>query len=314
MMRRLGSTATALLSSAMVLLIGLCCGPVPLTVHAQDKAPRLPLPAAQRPLLTPTSRTALPLRGLSPQQAESFRRGGLAKYAIIRTAPAGRVATARFSRGNAAILMPDLHGQRLVGLSSDGKPAGIAYASADAFTLVLKGRAGRAIGTVSMHRNGTLSIAVDPDHDGIADYVEEWQGERSQASYVREGLGERFLAALMAGKLPALRGKRVGLILSGGNIDPTVLGRVIDKGLVHDGRLTRFTATVTDRPGGLAALTRIIADSGASIRDIVHERAFSGPEVFAVSAVCTVETRDHAHVRALHHALKKNGFPLRPGR
>ncbi len=131
---------------------------------------------------------------------------------------------------------------------------------------------------------------------------------------VVEGSAAVPLAALMAGKLPALRGKRVGLILSGGNIDPTVLGRVIDKGLVHDGRLTRFTATVTDRPGGLAALTRIIADSGASIRDIVHERAFSGPEVFAVSAVCTVETRDHAHVRALHHALKKNGFPLRPGR
>jgi threonine dehydratase len=79
---------------------------------------------------------------------------------------------------------------------------------------------------------------------------------------------------------------------------------------VHDGRLTRFTATVTDRPGGLAELTRVIADGGASIQDVVHERAFSGPDVFAVNAVCTVETRDHAHVAALHRALKKHGFPV----
>ncbi len=127
---------------------------------------------------------------------------------------------------------------------------------------------------------------------------------------VVEGSAAVPLAALMAGKLPELRGRRVALILSGGNIDPSVLSRVIQKGLVHDGRLTRFTVTVTDRPGGLAALARAIADCGASIQDIVHERAFSGADVFAVSAVCTVETRDHAHVAALHRALKKAGFPL----
>ena len=127
---------------------------------------------------------------------------------------------------------------------------------------------------------------------------------------VVEGSAAVPLAALMAGKLPELRGRRVALILSGGNIDPSVLGRVINKGLVHDGRLTRFTVTVNDRPGGLAELTRVIADCGASIQEIVHERAFSGPDVFAVHAICTVETRDHAHVAALHRALRKHGFPI----
>ena len=127
---------------------------------------------------------------------------------------------------------------------------------------------------------------------------------------VVEGSAAVPLAALMADQLPQLRGKRVALILSGGNIDPSVLGRVISKGLVHDGRLTRFTATVTDRPGGLAELTRVIADCGASIQDVVHERAFSETDVFAVHAICTVETRDHAHVASLHRALKKHGFPL----
>jgi len=125
-----------------------------------------------------------------------------------------------------------------------------------------------------------------------------------------EGAGAVPLAALMAGQLPALRGRRVALVVSGGNIDPAVLSRVIGKGLVHDGRLTRFTAKVSDRPGGLAELTRVIADCGASIQDIVHDRAFSGPDVYAAHAVCTVETRDRAHIAALHRALRKNGFPL----
>jgi threonine dehydratase len=127
---------------------------------------------------------------------------------------------------------------------------------------------------------------------------------------VVEGAAAAPLAAMMAGKLPELSGKKVVLAVCGGNIDPAILSRVIEKGLVHDGRLTRFTAVISDRPGGLAQLTRVIAESGASIKDIAHDRAFSGPDVSAVNAVCTVETRDHTHIAALRRALKKNGFPL----
>jgi threonine dehydratase len=100
------------------------------------------------------------------------------------------------------------------------------------------------------------------------------------------------------------------LVVCGGNIDPAILSRVIEKGLVRDGRLTRFTAKISDRPGGLAELSRVIAAAGASIKDVAHDRAFSGPDVSAVHAVCTVETRDRKHVAALHRALKKAGFPL----
>jgi threonine dehydratase len=127
---------------------------------------------------------------------------------------------------------------------------------------------------------------------------------------VVEGAAAAPLAALMAGLLPELKGKRVVLVVCGGNIDPSVLSRVIEKGLVHGGRLTRFTVTISDRPGGLAELARVIGACGASIKDIDHDRAFSGPDVSAVNAVCTVETRDHAHIRELHRALRKNGFPL----
>lgn len=127
---------------------------------------------------------------------------------------------------------------------------------------------------------------------------------------VVEGAAAAPLAALMSGLLPELRGKKVVLTLCGGNIDPAVLSRLIEKGLVHDGRLTRFTAIISDRPGGLAELARVVAESGASIKDIEHDRAFSGPDVSAVNAVCTVETRDHAHARAVRRAVARAGFLL----
>lgn len=126
---------------------------------------------------------------------------------------------------------------------------------------------------------------------------------------VVEGAAAAPLAALLSGALPELRGKRVVLTVCGGNIDPAILSRVIELGLVHDGRLARFTVRISDRPGGLAELARLIAATGASIRDIAHDRAFSGADVSAVNAVCTVETRDRAHIRELHRALRKHGFP-----
>lgn len=127
---------------------------------------------------------------------------------------------------------------------------------------------------------------------------------------VVEGAAATPLAVMMSGQLSRLRGRRVALVVGGGNIDPAILSRVIEKGLVHDGRLTRFTARISDRPGGLAELSRVIASSGASIKDIAHDRAFSGADVSAVNVLCTVETRDRAHIAALHRALKKSGFRL----
>ena len=127
---------------------------------------------------------------------------------------------------------------------------------------------------------------------------------------VVEGAAVTPLAAMMAGLLPELKGKRVVLVTCGGNIDPTILSRVIEKGLVRDGRINRFTAIISDRPGGLAAFTRVLASCGASVKDIDHYRSFSGPDVSAVTAVCTVETRDHSHIRDLHRELRLHGFPV----
>ena len=124
---------------------------------------------------------------------------------------------------------------------------------------------------------------------------------------VVEGAAATPLAACMSGKLKELAGKRVVLLLCGGNIDPNVLSRVIESGLVADGRLGRFTAVISDRPGGLADLAAQIASTGASIKQVVHDRAFASSDVSAVNVLCTVETRDHQHLADLRAKLKSHG-------
>src|SRR5205085_7535220 len=121
---------------------------------------------------------------------------------------------------------------------------------------------------------------------------------------VVEGAAATPLAACLSGQLKDLAGKRVIIIFSGGNIDPNVLSRVIERGLVADGRLCRFTATISDRPGGLADLARQIANCGASIKQVVHERAFASSDVSTVNVLCTVETRNHEHFAELCAHLK----------
>jgi threonine dehydratase len=127
---------------------------------------------------------------------------------------------------------------------------------------------------------------------------------------VVEGAAATPLAACISGKLEQLAGKRVALLICGGNIDPNVLSRVIERGLVADGRLGRFTAVISDRPGGLADLTSLIASTGASIKQVVHDRAFASPDVSAVNVLCTVETRNHQHLAELRALLKSRGVEI----
>jgi len=124
---------------------------------------------------------------------------------------------------------------------------------------------------------------------------------------VVEGAAATTLAACLSGQLPELAGKRVVLLLCGGNIDPNVLSRVIERGLVADGRLSRFTAVISDRPGGLADLTAQIAAIGASIKQVVHDRAFASSDVSAVNVLCTIETRDRAHLDEVLARLQERG-------
>ena len=127
---------------------------------------------------------------------------------------------------------------------------------------------------------------------------------------VVEGAGAAPLAACLGDFLPELKGKTIVLPLCGGNIDMNVLGRVIERGLASDGRLWRFSATISDRPGGLAIFAGLIAEEGASIVDISHDRAFASDDLTKVTVHCIVETRDSNHIEQLRDRLQREGFAV----
>lgn len=130
---------------------------------------------------------------------------------------------------------------------------------------------------------------------------------------VAEGGGAIGLTAILPGGAldkPEYKGKTVVIPICGGNIDTTTLGRVIDRGLAADYRLVRFIATVSDRPGGIAKLTRLLADEGASVKDIYHERSWLHSSVSNVQMRCVVEMRGREHTEALMAALEREGYPV----
>jgi threonine dehydratase len=127
---------------------------------------------------------------------------------------------------------------------------------------------------------------------------------------VVEGGGAVGLAAMLQGALPQLAGRRVVLPLCGGNVDTPVLGRVLERALAADDRLIRFEALVSDRPGGVAALTKGLGDAGVSIKDFFHERAWVSSDAWSVRVKVIVETADRAAGERMFAALKEHGYDV----
>jgi threonine dehydratase len=126
-----------------------------------------------------------------------------------------------------------------------------------------------------------------------------------------EGAGAVALAAVLAGRVP-LRGHDVAvMVLSGGNIDVNLVSRIIDRGLVADGRLARIAVTVPDRPGHLALLTQLVAEAGANVLEVSHRRAFADISVRDVEIVMRLETRGREHVAAIMALLAQHGVAVR---
>jgi threonine dehydratase len=127
---------------------------------------------------------------------------------------------------------------------------------------------------------------------------------------VVEGAGAASFAALLAHP-ERFRGRRVGLVLCGGNIDARLLSQVLMRGLVRSGRLVRFRVGLTDAPGALARVTRIIGEKGGNIVEIYHQRLFQDVPVKLAEVDAVVETRNPSHVAEITAALAAQGFPTR---
>jgi len=122
-----------------------------------------------------------------------------------------------------------------------------------------------------------------------------------------EGAGAAGLAALL--KEPArYAGRNVGLVLCGGNIDPMLLAAIIERGMVRAGRLVRIRVGARDTPGVLARITAIVAEAGANIDEVHHQRAFSTLSAQNVEVELVLQTRNREHVSAVIAALKAHGF------
>ena len=129
--------------------------------------------------------------------------------------------------------------------------------------------------------------------------------------YVVEGGGASGLASLLPSAeldRPDLKGKNIVVPLCGGNIDTTVLGRVLERGLAADDRLKNFVATVSDRPGGIGRLTTLLGDNGASIKDMYHERAFLHTNIDHVHVKVVIECQGREHAQKIEQALIDHGY------
>lgn len=125
---------------------------------------------------------------------------------------------------------------------------------------------------------------------------------------VVEGGGAAGLAAVLFNKLSNLEGKNIAIVISGGNIDPNLLSKIIQRGLAKDGRMVRIRAMMRDRPGELARICQHVAEHGANILEVEHNRAFSNLEVGGVEIDLTLEARGHDHVNHLLKAMSKDGI------
>jgi threonine dehydratase len=128
---------------------------------------------------------------------------------------------------------------------------------------------------------------------------------------VVEGGGAVGIAALLNRRFNVREGEKVVVLLSGGNIDTTLLDRIINMGLHEEGRVFRFWVTVRDRPGELARVLDITAGQGASVRQVLHERFRPGIGIQETEIGVEVETRGREHVAALQAALRAAGYETR---
>jgi threonine dehydratase len=204
---------------------------------------------------------------------------------------------------------------RIVGVEAETLPA--AARSREAGRLVTIPPGETIADGIAVRRIGNVTFPLIEQHvDELVTVSEEEIAssvllllEREKS--VVEPAAAATLAAVTAGKVGDVAGKNVVMVLSGGNIDVNLLSRIIDRGLINDGRLAQMEVTVLDRPGALAALTALIAKQGANILRLDHRRGTAALRITEAEVDLTLETRGRTHVDDLAAALRAAGYRVR---
>lgn len=171
------------------------------------------------------------------------------------------------------------------------------------------GVAVRKVGNVT-HANVSEYVdeIVTVDEEEIANAILVCLEEEK---FVVEGAGAAPVAALLAGKVQDIQGKRVCSIVSGGNIDVNVISRIIERGLVAAGRLFRLDLQIEDVPGSLADVLSLLADERANVLQVFHNRTFMEASPFGATNVeLTLETRGSEHIEQIRTTLEKHGYKI----
>ncbi|MBW3628547.1 MAG: threonine ammonia-lyase [Gemmatimonadetes bacterium] len=204
---------------------------------------------------------------------------------------------------------------RIVGVEAETLPAASRAREAGELVTILPGETiadGIAVRRIGDYTFGMVERLVD---DLVLVSEEEIAAavllllEREKT--VAEPAAATTLAALIGGGLPHLSGKNVVMVLSGGNIDVNLLSRIIERGLIHDGRLAELVVCIQDRPGALAAVTAILAEQGANILQLDHRRGSAGLRITEAEVELTLETRGRKHVQAIVQAFEAAGYEVR---
>lgn len=135
----------------------------------------------------------------------------------------------------------------------------------------------------------------------------------SDEKLVAEGAPGAALAVIKK-NLKQFKGKKVGMVLCGGNIDSRMLSTLILRGLVRDGRITRLTFEIDDTPGQLSDISRIIGESGANVVEVIHQRMMQTVSLKRAELEVVIEARDKLHVKDIIKTLKDAGFKVSASR
>lgn len=169
---------------------------------------------------------------------------------------------------------------------------------------------------IAVKEPGSLTFELCNNYvDGIVTVTDEQLSAAILAliekqKMIAEGAGAVSLAAVMFGLIPDIKGKNVCCLISGGNIDVTILSRIINRGLLISGRCCTLTMELQDKPGQLVEVLSVIAECGANCMEVLHERLHEKTDINGCYLRIQLETRNYEHIKQIKTALKKRGFKL----
>ncbi|MDE7398035.1 MAG: threonine ammonia-lyase [Oscillospiraceae bacterium] len=186
---------------------------------------------------------------------------------------------------------------------NDGKIERLDSVSTIADGIAVKEPGENTFKLVDQYVDGVYTVTEDEISCAILSLIE-------QHKLIAEGAGAVPVAAVMFNKIPAIKGKKVVCLVSGGNVDVTILSRVIRRGLVKSGRASLLTIELVDKPGQLVGVSKIIADLGGNVTGVHHERADEGENISGCFLRIQLETRNFEHLEQIRTALKDAGFKV----